>query len=145
LSAIETHDRQGKPVYANPPIVDSARVAKKWLDLAYDTQGARYEEFRDNIPLLVMQIIGMTGVTAHVYDVAEKFSWEANLERSQNRGSTDRDFFFPLHMGDGEIGKWMDLLDDTQTKDLQDKIGKRWFDQFGYQWIEWKEDFYGTD
>ena len=140
LSAIQTRDRRGQTVYANSPIVDSCRATKKWLDLAYDTQGARYEEFKDNIPLLVMRIIGMTGVQAHVYDVAEKFSWEANLERSQTRGSTDRDFFFPSHMGDGEIGKWKDLLDDVQTKTLQDKIGQKWFEQFGYEWIEWPED-----
>jgi len=100
----------------------------------------RYEDFHKSIhvlPLHMQSLMNIPKDTNVAYELAERFSYENNRERTKKQKKTHADLMFPKHVQTGMIDMWKYFLAPKEILMIQEELGEDWFRENGYKL--WKE------
>jgi hypothetical protein len=67
------------------------------------------------------------------YELADKFSYLNNRERSKEQNIIAADMLFPGHVQTGMIDMWKYFLKDDEILMVQEEIGDDWFKENEYK------------
>jgi len=108
-----------------------------WLDkVPDDCVVRRYEDIYQDLPFLVQDIAEVMGKELsekRVEELAEKYSFERNKERSDTTGNTRADMLFPGHLQTGETGMWKKALLPEQANRVAQLAGEDFLEEWGYE------------
>lgn len=107
-----------------------------WLGNCKGLHILRYEDFYNNLEVLIRKISGAIGMEldqSKIDELSERFSFENNMARSKEIVKTEADYMFPGHIQDGIVGKWRVWLTDEQIEQTYECIGSKWFEDNRYR------------
>jgi hypothetical protein len=86
---------------------------------------------------VIAAFMGVQVAESRTLELADKFSYLNNRERSKEQVTISADMLSPGHVQTGMVGMWKYMLTDDQIVDIQDEIGYEWFEDNGYE--VWKK------
>jgi hypothetical protein len=97
----------------------------------------RYEDFVLARAATTRQVADFMGIKLSLSEamrIEQKWNINANLRRSkQDHAPGHPEFMSPRHIHSGRANQWKTALTPEQILDVQDRVGREWFEENGYE------------